>query len=40
MGSDALVAAARTVVDEAQLTEIQAALDSLPTDDSGEPEAG
>ncbi|MGH3932871.1 MAG: hypothetical protein ACRDTF_23185, partial [Pseudonocardiaceae bacterium] len=36
MGSDSFVAAASTIIDDAQLAEIQAALHSLPTDDSGE----
>jgi len=40
MGSDAFVAAASTVVDETQLAERQAVLDTLPTDDSGGPKAG
>lgn len=39
MGSDAFVAAASTVVDNTQLAKIQAVLDTLPTDDSGGPEA-
>jgi hypothetical protein len=40
IGNDSFIAAASTVVDETQLAEIQAVLDTLPTDDSGGPEAG
>jgi Trypsin-like peptidase domain/Trypsin-co-occurring domain 1 len=39
MGNNAFIAAASTIVDEAQLAEVQALLDSLGADDSGEPEA-
>ncbi len=39
MGDVAFVAAASTVVDDAQLAEVQAVLDSLGTDNSSEPEA-
>jgi hypothetical protein len=40
IGNDSFIAAGSTVVDEIQLAEIQAVLDTLPTDDSGGPEAG